>query len=287
MTVHPLADERCRDRGEECQMSPKAFLLLLGVIMAVVTASGAAEAQNEGLSRIIKAGIVRIAVPDNFRPFGDHSTDGKLQGYDIDTAALVADALGVKLDLTPVPSTDRLRVLGEGKVDLVISSLGKTPEREQTIDFSIAYAPFFSGVFGPEQSSVARPAELADKTIAVTRGTVEDVILTKVAPPKAKIERFADNVDSEIAYLSWKTELIATGNVFAAEVLRNAVLKKTTMKFLLENSPCYIGVKKNEPDLLARVNAIIAAVRKDGSLNRISEHWLKIPLGDPEHPEWQ
>lgn len=73
--------------------------------------------------------------------------------------------------------------------------------------------------------------------------------------------------------------------MFAAAVLRNAVLKKTTLKFLLENSPCYIGVKKDEPDLLARINAIVAAARKDGSLNRISERWLKSRLGDPEHPE--
>jgi polar amino acid transport system substrate-binding protein len=267
-------------------MRPKAYLVVLGVIIAVVTASGAAEGQNQGLDRIIKAGTVRIAVPDNFRPFGDHDTDGKLKGYDIDTAALVADALGVKLDLIPVPSGDRLRVLGEGKVDLVISSLGKTAEREQAIDFSIAYAPFFSGVFGPERISVTRSEDLAGKTIAVTRGTVEDKSLTKIAPPAAKIERFDDNVDSELAYLSWRTELIATANVFAAEILRNSVMKKTTMKLLLENSPCYIGVKKDEPDLLARINAIVAAARKDGSLNRVSERWLKTRLGDPEHPEW-
>jgi polar amino acid transport system substrate-binding protein len=266
-------------------MPRKTFLAVLGVIVLLVTAAGATEARNEGLDRVIKAGAIRIAVPDDFPPFGKRDRNGKLQGYDIDTAALVADALGVKLDLIPVPSPDRLRVLGEGKVDLVISSLGKTAEREQVIDFSIAYAPFFSGVFGPERRPLTTPEELAGRTIAVTRGTVEDKTLTRVAPPGAKIERFDDNTDTEIAYLSWKTELIATGNVFAAEVLRNAVLKKTTLKFLLGNSPCYIGVTKDEPDLLARINTIVAAARKDGSLNRISERWLNSRLGDPEHPE--
>jgi polar amino acid transport system substrate-binding protein len=267
-------------------MPPKAFLVVLGLVIAVGATSGAAAGQNQGLDRIIEAGTVRIAVPDNFRPFGDRDRDGKLQGYDIDTAALVADALGVKLDLIPVPSGDRVRVLGEGKVDLVISSLGKTAEREQAIDFSIAYAPFFSGIFGPTLISVTRSEDLAGKTIAVTRGTVEDKSLTKIAPPGATIERFDDNIDTEIAYFSWRTELIATGNAFAAEVLRDSVMKKTTMKVLLENSPSYIGVKKDEPDLLARINAIVAAARKDGNLNRISERWLKARLGDPEHPEW-
>ena len=266
-------------------MPRRTFLAVLGVIVLLVTASGAPEASNEGLDRIIKAGAIRIAVPDHFPPFGNRGTNGNLQGYDIDTASLVADALGVKLDLIPVPSPDRLRVLGEGKVDLVISSLGKSAEREQAIDFSIAYAPFFSGVFGSEGLSLTTPQELAGRSIAVTRGTVEDTSLAKVAPAGAKIERFNDNSGTWIAYMSWKTELIATGNVFAAAVLRNAVLKKTTLKFLLENSPCYIGVRKDEPDLLARINAIVAAARKDGGLNRISERWLKSRLGDPEHPE--
>ena len=61
-------------------MRPKAYLVVLGVIIAVVTASGAAEGQNQGLDQDHQSpGTVRIAVPDNFRPFGDHDTDGKLR----------------------------------------------------------------------------------------------------------------------------------------------------------------------------------------------------------------
>ncbi len=47
------------------------------------------------------------------------------------------------------------------------------------------------------------------------------------------------------------------------------------LKFLLRNSPCFIGVAKGEPDLLARVNTILTAARQDGRLDRISaESWL-------------
>ena len=70
----------------------------------------------------------------------------------------------------------------------------------------------------------------------------------------------------------------------AAEILAKSPMKKTVIKLLLRNSPCYVGVRKDEPDVLARVNQIIAAARKDGTLDKISEHWLKAPLGDPEQP---
>jgi polar amino acid transport system substrate-binding protein len=260
-------------------------LIKLGLMIAVMVAPNAATAENGALDHIVKAGIVRIAVPDNFPPFGTLGADGKLEGYDIDTAALVAAALGVKLDLVPVQSTDRIPDLTAGKVDLVISSLGKNADREKVIDFSTAYAPFFSAVFGPERLQVATPADLAGKTIAVTRDTIEDTVLTKLAPPTATIKRFDDNARTEIAFLSNQTELIATGNSIAGEALAKSLVKTTALKFLLQNSPCYIGVSKGAPDLLARVDSIIDAARKDGSLDKISQHWLRTPLGDPEHPD--
>jgi len=257
----------------------------LGWLLAIAVARVAAAEPNQALNTILKAGIVKIAVPDNFSPFGTLGADGKLQGYDIDTAAIVATGLGVKLVVVAVASTERIPSLTGGKVDLVISTLGKNAEREKLIDFSRAYAPFFSAVFGPHELAVAKPDDLAGKTIAVTRGTIEDAALTKLAPPSATIKRYDDNAQTEIAFLSSQTELIATGNAVAADVLTKSLVKKTGIKFVLRNSPCHIGVNKDEPDLLARVDAVVAEALKDGRLDNVSRRWLKAPLGDPEHPD--
>jgi polar amino acid transport system substrate-binding protein len=256
----------------------------LALVTAIIASPGDGVAEDGALDRIAQLGSIRIAVPDNFPPFGDIGPDGKLQGYDIEAAMLVADALGVKPELIAVSSGDRIPSLTGGKVDLVISSLGKDAERAQTIDFSIAYAPFFSGVFGPERLGISNPADLAGKTIAVTRGTIEDAALTKLAPPTAVIRRYDDNAATEIAYLSSQAELIATANVVAGEILAKSPLRKTVLKLVLQNSPCYVGVRKGEADLLARVDQIIDNARKDGALDKVSQHWLKAPLGDPERP---
>jgi polar amino acid transport system substrate-binding protein len=139
-------------------------------------------------------------------------------------------------------------------------------------------------VFGTESLAVTKPEHLAGKTIAVTRNSIEDGALTELAPATATMKRYDDNAATEIAYLSSRADLIATANSVAAQMLARSPMRKTTFKFLLRNSPCYIGVRKGEPDLLARVNQIVAAARKDGTLNGISERWLKAPLGDPEQP---
>ena len=266
-------------------MSRNTLLAVVGGLAALIAAPMTAAAGNGALDHIVKAGVVRVAVPDNFPPFGDLGSDGKLQGYDIDTAGLVAAGLGVKLELVAVPSTDRIATLTDGKADLVISSLGKDAEREKLIDFTSAYAPFFSGVYGPADLAVAKPGDLAGKTIGVTRGTIEDKALATVAPAGATIKRYDDNAATEIAFLAGEAELVATGNVIAAGVLARSPMKKALLKFLLQNSPCHVGVKKDEADLLARVDTIIAAARKDGRLDAISVRWLKAPLGDPEHPD--
>jgi polar amino acid transport system substrate-binding protein len=263
----------------------RLLLARMVLVIALIGVPSAAIAENDALDHITQTGKVKVAVPDNFPPFGDLGPDGKLQGYDIDTAALITDALGVELELIPVSSTDRLPYLMSGKADLLISSLGQDAAREKVIDFSIAYAPFFSAIFGAEHLAVAKPEDLAGKSIAVTRATKEDSALTMLAPKTATVKRYDDNGATEIAYLSGQAELIATANITAAEILAKSPLKKTAIKFVLQNSPCHIGIPKGEPRLLGRVNQIIAAARNDGSLNKISERWLKAPLGDPEHPE--
>ena len=260
-------------------MFPSRRSILAAALLALPLALPVSHAARaDALGDIMKAKAIRIAVPQDFPPFGSVGTDLKPQGYDIDMAHLIADKLKVKLELVPVTSANRLPYLQTRKVDLVISSLGKNAEREKAIDFSSAYAPFFSGVFGPAGTKVKTAADLKGKTIAVTRGALEDLELTKIAPKDADIKRFEDNNTTMTAFLSGQTELIATGNVVAAAIIARNPPNKPETKFIIKESPCYIGLNKGEPKLMEKVNAIIAMARKDGELNKISMKWLGQPL---------
>jgi len=248
-------------------------LAAAAVLLAAPALSGA-----EALDDIAGAGVLKVAVPQDFPPFGSVGPDMKPLGYDIDTAQLIAERMGVKLELVPVTSANRLPYLQTGKVDLVISSLGKNPEREKAIDFSAAYAPFYNGVFGPADVAAAGPADLAGKTVGVTRGSVEDIELSKIAPAGAEIKRYEDNNGTITAFLSGQVQLVATGNVVAAAILARNPPKKPETKFLIKDSPCFVGLNKNEPKLLAKVNEILAQAKQDGSLSAIAQKWLGAPL---------
>jgi polar amino acid transport system substrate-binding protein len=251
---------------------------LFAAIAIVATSSFAAPSFADALSDISTRGTIRVAVPQDFPPFGSVGTDMAPQGYDIDVANLIATKLGVKVELVPVTSANRVPYLQTNKVDLVISSLGKNPDREKVIDFSVAYAPFFNGVFAPNAVKIEKAEDLAGKTIGVTRGAVEDLELTKIAPSDATIKRYEDNNGTISAFLSGQVETVATGNVVAAAILERNPPKRPELKFLIKNSPCYIGLNKDQPALLEKVNAVITTAKADGSLNAIATKWLKTDL---------
>ncbi|QJQ03218.1 transporter substrate-binding domain-containing protein [Herbaspirillum rubrisubalbicans] len=255
----------------------KLTKLLLGLLAGAMMFS-ASVARADALDDIQKHGTLRVAVPADFPPFGSVDSDLKPQGFDIDVANLIAKKMGVKVELIPVSSANRIPYLTTRKVDLVISSMGKNAEREKVIDFTSAYAPFFNGVFGPADLPVKSAADLAGKTIAVTRGSVEDLELSKIVPASATVKRYEDNNSTISSFLSGQVQLVATGNVVAAAIIAKNPPKKPETKFLIKDSPCFIGLNKGEKKLQDKVDAILAEAKKDGSLNAISQKWLGLPL---------
>ncbi|TIT17899.1 MAG: transporter substrate-binding domain-containing protein, partial [Mesorhizobium sp.] len=118
-------------------------MLALAAVVGMAMAPSS-RARADVLSDIGARGTVRIAVPQDFPPFGSVGADMTPQGYDIDIANLIGEKLGAKVEIVPVTSANRIPYLQTNKVDLVISSLGKNPDREKVIDFSEAYAPFYN-----------------------------------------------------------------------------------------------------------------------------------------------
>jgi len=257
-------------------MQKRQFLKSL--VAVSLLAGGIGLAQADVLADAMKSGVLRVAVPQDFPPFGTVGPDLKPRGYDIDVANLIGRELKLKVEIIPVTSTNRIPYLTTGKADLVISSLGKNPDREKVIDFSVAYAPFFNGVFGPADAAVKTAADTAGKTLGVTRGSVEDLEFSKIAPASVTIKRFEDNNATISAYLSGQVQLIATGNVVAAAVNERTKIRRLDTKFLIKNSPCYVGVNKGEAAMLAKVNEIVGKLKANGELNQVSQRWLQAPL---------
>ena len=184
----------------------------------------------------------------------------------------------MKAEIIAVTSANRIPYLQTKKADIVISSLGKNAEREKVIDFSVAYAPFFSGVFGTKDIKVAAPADLKGKTIGATRGAIEEQELSARRAARhhhqavrgqqrhhRRLRLRPGRPDRDRQYGRRRHRREGAGPGADAEIRH-------------QGQPCYIGLNKDEPKLLAKINEIIAQAKTSGEIAKLSEKWLKAPL---------
>ncbi|MFT3718859.1 transporter substrate-binding domain-containing protein [Pseudorhodoferax sp.] len=253
--------------------------LALGALAIAVSAATAAQAQ-QALESIQRARVVRIAIPTDYPPYGFVGKDLTPQGLDIDMAAYVAGKLGVRAELVPVTSANRVPYLQTRKVDVIISTLGKTPEREQVVDFTHAYSPFFQAVFAPKSMVVRNWQDLSGKTASVTRGAMADTELAKVMPPDLTVRRFDDHVGTVSAFTSGQVQVIATSAAEGGMIMQQNPQLNVEFKLVLKDSPNFIGVAKGETALRDRLNAIILEARQNGEIERLSRKWLGRPPGE-------
>lgn len=248
-------------------------------LVAISAISMSALAQN-ALDEVLKTKKITIAIPTDFPPYGMVGTDLKPQGLDVDMANYIAQKMGVAVELVPVTSANRIPYLQTKKADLVISTLGKNPDREKVIDFTAAYSPFFQAIFAAKATNIKSAADLAGKSVSVTRGAIEDQELTKLAPASADIKRFEDNNATVSAFVSGQVQAIATGASVAGNMMARNPQLNTEYKILLKDSPNFIGVGKGEDKLRLKVNEIIAEAKKSGDLDKMANKWLGRPAGE-------
>jgi polar amino acid transport system substrate-binding protein len=257
----------------------KITTLFQTAILAAFSYFTPVQAQT-ALDDVMKNKKITIAIPTDFPPYGFVGVDLKPQGLDIDMANYIGAKMGVAVELVIVTSANRIPYLQTKKADLVISTLGKNEERLKVIDFTSAYSPFFQAIFAPKSLAIKDIADLAGKTISVTRGAIEDQELTKIVPPTADVKRFEDNNATISAFVSGQVQLVATGASVASNMMQRNPQLNAEYKILLKDSPNFIGVAKGEDKLRLKVNEIIADAVKSGDIDKLAQKWLGRPSGN-------
>ncbi|HEX6792934.1 MAG TPA: transporter substrate-binding domain-containing protein [Casimicrobiaceae bacterium] len=247
-----------------------AIVAGLGLMVAAGTMSAYAA---DALQDIQSRGTIKVGMLVDFPPYGLMNEQNQPDGYDADVAKLLGKDLGLKLQLVPVTGPNRIPYLLSGQVDVLVASLGITPERAKSVDFSEPYAAITIGVYGKDDEKVAKPEDLAGKTIAVARASTQDTAVTKVAPKSATIRRFDSDAAALQALISGQVPLVGCSNVCYLTIQKLAP-GKYNKKFELSSQVQGIAVKPGEKQLLARINQFIDKIKGNGELDKINEKWL-------------
>lgn len=240
----------------------------LGKLTAVsLFVAFAGMAQADQLEKIRSAGVLKVATSLSVQPYT--YTDAQMQptGSDVETARLMAEDLGVKLEIVGTTVSARIPTLISGKADVVISVLAKSPEREKVIDFSIPYSVNENVMIGPKAMKITNYDDLAGEMIGTTRGTVEDHITTKNAT-KSTIRRYEDVPTLITAVVSGQVK-VSSGSLTMLSEINSATNNAHAKKFILQISMLGIGLRKNNPELRAWLDEWVKTNLKNGKLNAI------------------
>ncbi|MBI5750953.1 MAG: ABC transporter substrate-binding protein [Hydrogenophilales bacterium] len=232
-------------------------------------------AQADTLANIKAKGVLVAGVKDSLPPFGyvDAQTRS-IVGYDVDFVRAIAAKLGVKLELKPVTSANRIPQLVSGNIDIIAATMTKSPERAQQIDFSHAY--FLTGQkFIAPKGTLRSLKDLEGKRIATAKGSTSEQNV-KRAVPSATVLSFDDYPQAFLALRQRRVTAITTDEAILAGILAKAP-DKTAYEIpalRISDEPYGLGMRKGETAWVAFVNQTLLDMEKSGEAKRIFDKWF-------------
>lgn len=251
-------------------------------IASVLSMTCLAAHASSYLDGIKSKGVLKVGIVIDFPPYGTTNAQNQPDGYDADVAKLLAESLGVKLDLIPVTGPNRIPYLLTDKVDVLVASLAITPERVKQVQFSNPYSAASMVLLGPEGTKISSPADFPKYKIGVPRASTTDIGVMKVAPKGTDIRRFDDDASALQAMVMGQTDAAGTSSVIAAEV-QQRYPGKFQVKYVINEQLMGITMQYKHPELLAAVNGFIKTNLENGKLDGLFQKWLHTPLPKTVH----
>lgn len=146
--------------------------LLSALVMGCFLLAGTHAARADAIDDIKARGTLVVGTKADYKPFGFRDSSGAIIGIEPDLAADIAKRLGVKLELVPVVSSNRMQFLDQGKIDLMIATMNDTPERRKAVQI-IDPDYYASGVniLLPKASDLKKWDDIRGKTVCMIQGS--------------------------------------------------------------------------------------------------------------------
>lgn len=250
----------------------------LAILAAVATLIGAPAAYADDLDTILANKKIRIGVDFSIPPYGFVDDKMKQDGSEMDCAKLLASDLGVQLEIVQLTGANRVPFLQTNKADVVMASLGITPERAKVIAYSKPYSVTPAAVGVPERVKINTLADLVGKKVAATRGTVNEQLLTAQAPAGTQIMRFEDDSASTTAVLSGQVDAFVTSPPVLYALNKKDPNIKLRAAIMLKYFRVGAGVRQSDTKLRDRLDVWVDTNMANGKLPAIYLKWFGAPL---------
>lgn len=226
--------------------------------------------------------VVGTAITEPFE-FHHPETD-ELVGFDVDTAEVIADRLGVELEWVEMPFANLIPSLQERKVDMTIAAMYITPERESLVDFAHPYLDTgLVMVVRPEtQPQVTRAEDLAGLRVGVKIGATGAQLAQELVAGGIPLDvvEYKDTFDSILDLEIGRVDVVFNDYLNTLVYIKDS---QSTLEIVTNGSDQIeflsqvglgIAVHAGDRELLDEINAALAAMKEDGTFDRLVAAWL-------------
>jgi len=250
-----------------------SVLFLLSLMVATGASAGSA------LDRIVKKGELAVGTSGTQPPMSATNKKGELIGMDVDISRAMADAMGVKLKFVQMPFAELLPALEGGKVDMVLSGMTITAERNKKVAFVGPYIVTGKGILAVAERFAALQEAKGLNTPEVTVAALKDSTSQKFAETsisKAKLILFGSYDEAIDLLLKKKVDVIVADFQFCAlTAYRNQKKGLIAGQSPLTFEP--LGIAMPEDVLLINwVQNFLNEFQGTGELKKLNEKWLNV-----------
>lgn len=248
--------------------------LTLGLMLSSCTK----KSESPGLGNTSQTQKMELLVGSDaaYAPFEMETSDKSIQGFDIDIIKAVAEKASLKIKIVNTPWEGLFSQLDTGDRDILISAITINEERKKVMDFSDPYFEAVQLIALPFASKVTKFEELKTLKIGVQTGTTGDEVATRLlGKSNPNIKRF-EGTPLALQEISngGVDAVIADNGVINNFLVNNTKTFKTLSDSSFSKENYGIAVKKGNTELLKKINTALAAIKADGTYDRIYKSYF-------------
>lgn len=256
----------------------KKILTIWVLFLSMIVSGCGQKVENKDLLSTIKQrGELVVGVKYDSKPFG-FVENGKLQGYDIDVAHLMAKRILGNENLVrfvEVDATNRISKLNSGEVDILIATMTVTPQRREVVDFSVPY--FYAGqaVMVRKGTQIKTIGDLNGRRVIIVLGTTGEKNLRYFAP-EAAIVGYRNYKEAFEGMVAGRAEALSADDAIIAGFLydHSDTFAMLPQRYTQEGYAIAFRKGAESATLKSEINLALAELHKKGRLNQLKFQWI-------------
>lgn len=258
---------------KKVSLKPLTLLAVLPLALTGCVSTATDSSSSNSEVKLVKSGTLSVCTNTPYKPF-EYEDNGTIIGLDADIANAIASDLGVKAQLTSISfeGLDSGTGLSTGQCDITLAGIGVTDARKSKMEFTTVYFDDNLAILVPKGSSITSAADLKGVAVGAQQATSGE---TYAKANGAQVIQYEDTSLMFSALKTGQVKAVAANLSVVSEALTN---DPNSFKIAYQDSKnteeIAAAVSSNNKALLAKANATIDKLKKNGELDKMKAKWV-------------